>query len=340
MTPFLKNCFVRKYAFAEIGVAVCVLLMSLVIAPYYVHGDQGAYHRAYDAVRGLSIKDGYDSYVFVVTGKEFIHFFIIWLASGWGIEKNLIMAVSNSVLAYFVMRLLGKWRASVFVAVSLVLTNFYMFVMYFAAERLKFGFIFLALSMLYLGQNKSFYASAMLAIVSHTQMLLLYAGIFFTRLAMSASRFFRTFQFSVKNVTIPLLLIGPIVYIFSEYLYVKLGNYNLLSTQFATIDYTRATFFLILSLWYSKNKKETLLLFIPIMVAISIVGEGRVNMMAYFIFLYYGIQYKRGLNIGVLGTAVYFAFKAYIFVVDIIKEGDGFATMVGSVHAFLGVIPV
>lgn len=328
----LNTLSVRKYTVAAVLMAVCVFALTLLIAPYYLRGDQRTYIAVYEKLSNMGFDEGFEYYNNWLTSKEYVHYSIIWLASGIGIAKHFVMAIANALLAYFSMRVFEKWRASIFVAMAVVLTNYYMFVLYFAAERLKFGFLFLVISLLYIGKHKRFYALVGVSIFAHAQVLLLYAGMFFTQTIMSVTAFLKTFQFSIKKIVLLLVLLGPIAYFLAEYIILKSGKYSSLAGDSGAIDFKRIILLLILSLWYSKNKKETLLLFIPLMVAVSIVGGDRVNMMAYFVFLYYGLQYKRGLNLGVLAMTAYFAFKSYGFVVDIIKYGDGFETMLGQLH--------
>lgn len=331
-----KKLSVRKYAVAEIFVALCVFALTLLIAPYYVGGDQRTYIAVYEKLSNLAFQEGFELYTRTLTSQEYVHYSVIWLTSGFGIEKNLVMAVSNAFLAYFSMRLLEKWKVSIFVAITIVLTNYYMLVLYFAAERLKFGFLFLVVSMLYIRKNNRFFMLAGLSIFAHAQMLMLYASMLFTQMSMFVARFFKTLQFSVKKTFVFVIILAPIAFFLAEYILLKTTKYatgNALGVGVGVkIDFTRIVLLLILSLWYSKNKTETILLFIPLVIAVSVVGGDRVNMMAYFVFLYYGLQCKGGLNLGVLATTAYFAWKSYGFVADIIKYGDGFETMITQLH--------
>lgn len=344
MTESLKNCTVKKYTIATMFVALCVFVLTLIVAPYYLGGDQRTYIVVYDKLFKLNFQEGFEFYTQTLTSKEYVHYSIIWLASGLGVDKNLVMAVSNAVLAYFAMRVFEKWRVSIFVAITIILTNYYMLVLYFAAERLKFGFLFLVISMLYIRKNNRFYMLAGLAIFAHAQVLLLYVSMLFAQLSMFVARFFKTFQFSIKKIFIFMIVLAPIAYFLAEYILDKSAKYATGDAFGAgvglKIDFTRIVLLLMLSLWYSKNKKETVLLFIPLMVAVSVVGGDRVNMMAYFVFLYYGLQCKNGLNFGVLISTAYFALKSYGFVADIIRYGDGFETMQSKIHIISSVIYV
>ena len=72
-----------------------------------------------------------------------------------------------------------------------------------------------------------------------------------------------------------------------------------------------AVFFL-LSMYYAEDKVESTSLFLPLFVAVFLVGGERVNLFGYFLFLYYGLQFKGGRNYGVGITSVYWKDKESI----------------------------
>ncbi|TMO53626.1 hypothetical protein CWC18_21100, partial [Pseudoalteromonas aurantia] len=53
-------------------------------------------------------------------------------------------------------------------------------------------------------------------------------------------------------------------------------------------------------------------------------GDGRLNIFGYFIFMYYALQVNRGMNIGVLLTSAYYSYKTYGFYVMLLEHGDQF----------------
>ena len=132
-----------------------VFVGSLYIGPLYVLGDQVHYRSVYENLAELSLVDGYIYYNSALDSLEFVHFFLSWLASRF-LDKDLFVAIANALLAWVAFGVFQKWKASVFIAVLLVLTNYYLIAMYFSAERLKFGFIFLGLSFLYIEKMKYF----------------------------------------------------------------------------------------------------------------------------------------------------------------------------------------
>jgi hypothetical protein len=287
--------------------------------PFYTNGDQIGYRKVYEALPDFGLIEGYLYYNLNVSSREFVHFFLTWVASRF-IDKDLFVALSNSILAYVAMSFFQKWKVSVIIAFSLILTNFYFLVLYFSAERLKFGFIFLALSMIYIDQIKRVFGFATLAIISHAQMIIVYVSTLFNVIIRQIVKLFRTstvsksLLFLIPFLFIPLLLVG-------NQIYEKFPSYY---SERSLTELAKTFAFFLLAIWYSNNKMETFMVFIPIFVAVYIVGGDRVNIFGYFAFLYYGMQYKRGWNMGVLATSVYFSYGSIDFLFNVFNHGDGF----------------
>jgi hypothetical protein len=312
-------------------VGMCVFFLSFYIAPYYVIGDQAKYTFTYEGLAALDFADGYEFYFNFTGGREPFYFLIVWLSSGWGIDKNIVMALSNALLAMFAMKLFAKWKTSVFVAMAIIISNFYMVVLYFAAERLKFAVLFFVISLLYVDSGKRFYALVAMAVTSHFQMLLLYVSMLFNRMSSAVIRLLRESRLSIKWILIYTAVLAALAVlghsIMVEYIIPKSIYYAKQASDKGVLELLRVVLFLILSLWYSSDKKETVFVFIPLIVAALIVGGDRINMFGYFVFLYYGLRYKGGVNAGVLVTTAYFAWKAYLFVADIMEYGYGYASI-------------
>lgn len=81
---------------------------------------------------------------------------------------------------------------------------------------------------------------------------------------------------------------------------------------------------LLLTLWYSEKKSETFIIFIPLVIAALLVSGDRVNLFGYFVFLYYGLQFRGRWNFGVLATSAYYANSSIRFLVNIFQHGNGF----------------
>lgn len=316
-----SRAFVAKFTAAAL-----VLLLSLLIMPFYTEGDQSGYRKVYETLPDFGLTEGFLFYSRSLNSKEFVHFFLSWVASRF-VGKDLFIAFSNAILAYAAMSLFLKWKASVTIAFLLILTNFYFLVLYFAAERLKFAFIFLVLSIIYIDRIKRFFGIATLAIISHVSVMIVYGSILFNFLVGQILKLFRTGKVSKSGLfllfLVSFLSIPPLLLVSDQFIFKLQGMY--IVRDFADLtELARIFGFLLLALWYSKKKSETIIMFIPIVIAVFLIGGYRVNLFGYFVFLYYGLQFRGGWNFGVLGTSAYFSYSSIDFLVNVIQHGDGF----------------
>jgi len=311
-------------------VALLVFIASLLFAPFYFSGDQQFYRLTYENMSGLNLMEAYSLYPLFMSSKELGHFITIWMTSGFGIEKNLVMAVVNSLLAFFVMKLFEKWSVSLFVASTICITNYYMLVLYFSAERLKFAVLFFIMSVYYLQNTKKSFALSFLAIVSHVQMLIMYAALLSPKFFLND--FFRTGSiFKPKDtsalVSILIFITGAVlVWMLMGYQITSKIDYYLVAKNGARtpLDLLKAASIFCLTLLYTKRRAEVALAFIPIFILIFLIGNENVNMFAFAIFICYVSRYRRGLNFGILITSIYFCFKSVNFIQRTIATGQGF----------------
>ncbi|MFK7780593.1 MAG: hypothetical protein QM490_05675 [Candidatus Gracilibacteria bacterium] len=309
------------YLIFKIISVISIFFLSLIISQYYVGGDQIAYNRSYDGIKGLDVFSGYIYYAASTGALEPVYFLFTWILSNIGIEKYIFIAFSNSVLAYVVISLLQKLRVRLIIIVSIVFTNFYFIVLYFSDERLKFGILFLLISILvYPNMKKSLWMS-FLALMTHMQTLAIYASLLFSRIYYDVEKLFLERKIS-KNLLYIIIIFSIPVLILQRHIIHKLDSFA--GTSFGMEDLFKSFLFFVMAMFYSKNKKETILIFIPLFVMILFVGGTRLNMFSYFIFLYYALQIKRGLNMGIFISSLYFAYKGLDFINNIILYGTGF----------------
>lgn len=311
---------IKKSRVNNVVVASIVFLISMVVAPYYVNGDQSSYINVYNTLESLSIQDGYRYYNKYLTSHEVTHFILIWISSRI-IEKSFFVSISNAILAYLLLKLLTKWRVYFGISVLLVLTNYYMYVLFFAAEKLKFALIFFIISMLVVERIKLFRMYVVLSVLSHFQMIIMYASVVSDYIYKSV----KTLLYSGRlNKSLLFISVGAILLplLFGEYLLAKINaHFELHSVS----ELSKILLFLILSIYYSKNSRlKPLITFFPLVVAVLFLGGDRVNMTGYFVFMYYSLQVNKGFNIGVILTTLYFFLKNYYFVEKILRCGNGF----------------
>jgi hypothetical protein len=307
-----------------IAAGICVFVGSTLLAPFYIDGDQRIYHHAYQVVEGLDWANAYYLYARTIMGGEYSHFIVSWIASTLAIEKSVAMALANSMLAAYSVVLLRRWGASLYVALFVVLTNYYWYVLYFPAERLKVGVLFMVLSLLSIGRGIAFPVFSAAALFAHNSLIFIYSGIWL----MMAASFLRRSESALRNQLI--LLSGGGVLIVSVLLLGRIHIEAKLPTYLAVHNVSNVwalgpVLILVgLSCIYSKKIIEPALLYLPTILGIAFLGGSRLNMLAYFIFLYHCLQVRNGFNIGVVTTSIYCCYKSIGFVSNVIEYGHGF----------------
>lgn len=309
----------------DISVCLLVVAFSMILGHFYREGDQMHYIAAYDAIENAGLFNGFLIYKSHVTTEEPIHFFISWIFSSLiGMNKLLAMSLSNGLLAFLLIKLVRKLGGSLSVAYVFVLTNYYFWVMYLTAERLKFSFIFLLLTLLTLGRPKATYILFSISILAHLQMLILLLAREFERFSQAVFRFLTQLSVSkrfLRYFVAILILALVFLYYFVEYLLWKIPQY-IKGGDLSSL--WQVTLFMFLTLFFVKNWWRTILFFIPIGIASLVVGPERVVIIAYFVFFYYAVQYRRGLNYGIGLTTLYFGLKSIGFIFNILSTGQGF----------------
>jgi hypothetical protein len=302
-----------------------VFLISLIISRLYTGGDQHSYSNAYVVVSGLGLGNQWHEIQMIyqswISSSEFVHLLVLLVGGGLDIDKNLLMSLVNGILAAYAVRLFLSWGASVWVATGLVVTNYYFYVLYFAAERLKFAALFLVLALLCSRKPLRLAASTLISIFSHFSVLFIYCGIWLSRLPEKLSKRDRMDNWILVS---PLAVLVLVFWGGWDYLLWKLNQYLQMSGFHGVYEFLPVTILLMFSCLYAKRSWEPLLAFLPILVGVALLGGSRLNMLGFFIFLYFGIQVKAGLNAGVIGLMCYLLYKTVMFVESISTHGQGF----------------
>lgn len=308
----------------QIAIGFVVFFASLWLSMHYVWGDQFGYHLAYSLIEGLGLQDGFFIYERNISNADFVHFVLSLLGSSLGIEKNVFMSFFNAFFAVYTLKLLEKWGVDFRVACLIVLTNFYMFVLYFAAERLKIGFIFLVLTLFYSNKPRLSYLLSLCSIGSHVSILLIYVSV---GVAYTYDCFRSGAKLRPKTLYLSMLMLLPpllIALYVSKSILWKLGTYMELNANLSAMSFVPLSLLVVLTGVYAKDIGKSLAVFAPFAVGVALLGASRLNMLAYFIFLGFGLRANAGLNAGVLITGAYFFYKSIVFVTNILEHGHGF----------------
>lgn len=316
------NFLIKKLGY--VASFVSIFLFSYCVGGYYVNGDQESYTLFYDNVINYELIEGYAYYRSFLGAAEPVYYFLVWSFSRI-LEKNLFFSLLNSLVGVLLLRWMLLKRVS-FVVIGLMAINFYLMVIFFSAERLKVGFLFIML-LPWFGQMWR-NLLVLLSVFSHLQLFLLLVARQFYLLLDGVLRLLKG-RMKKHILTIfaasflLLIALGPIF----PYLLSKLSIYYDASHSF--LGFFKAVFFLLLTTVYMHGRKakfEVICMHLPIVVSTLIVGGERLIILSFVIFMYYALQIRRGLNLGVVFLSLYYAIKGLAFLQSVFMYGDGFHT--------------
>ena len=311
-----------------ITLCTCVVFIaSVLVGPCHFAGDQLAYADAYQAVAGLQLFDAYDAYRRYLDSAEIIHFFVIWIGSNAGVDKNILMSFANALLAYGILKLFREWKVADWVSATFVFSNFYLLVLYFTTERLKFSFIFVVLSLVYSRSIVSGSLLAVVAVLAHVQNAILYSSIAFYIWIPRVIKI----RWSFARVLLGIFLVATVglcLYLFGggliQHIESKVGAYAASNTKPFVSDVLVMLCLFVASLYYASKKSLVLLMFLPNFYVLSILGSDRVNMIGYLCFMYFSFRNNRGVNLGVIATSMYLFVKGLNYLYYLFTTGNGF----------------
>ena len=137
----MNNNLLSIHNFKRILLLIFVFIISINLASLYSGGDNNGYISIYGGIKDLSIIDSFYLYNYVITTVEFVHFIIVWFVSNLGIDRVLFLSLANTLLAGLIIKYFDFLKVNFLVTAAFILTNYYLYVILFTAERLKFGFI-------------------------------------------------------------------------------------------------------------------------------------------------------------------------------------------------------
>ena len=318
----------RGYPWACLGAGVIAFALTLLVDPVYTGGDPVLYRYAYDVLGTSTLEHGFFLYSVILSSTEPVYFVLVWISSHLGVPREYFIGISSAMLALLATVLLVRRGAASAIAAIIVSSSFYFLLLYTTTERLKIAVILLIASMLTIQRPKTAVAFAFLATAAHIQVSLLYSSI----LMVYMSRQLRQAVIdkvlppnTIGTIIVALIVIAASYFLLGDQIYAKSISYVGLGEQ---SDLIMVAPFYFLSLFYTRRYVEVTLLFIPIFILTPMIGYGRLNIFSYFIFLYYAVGVRKGLNLGIALTTIYFGYSSYAFVTRIIDFGD--PLLVGS----------
>ena len=311
----------RLNYFLDFNILLAVLAVSFIISnlisPLHIAGDQTHYEKAYELIRDKDLLNALGLYRTIIFTDEIGHFLIIWIAANLGIAKLTLMSFLNSGLAclnYYWLRRKGFSRTF-----SLVLTisNYYLYAMFFTLERLKVAAIFLLLFLTIANRSRFRILLLFASAVSHIQTAIITGIVFVSQLMSGRIRLFSA------GVLILFICLGvfwitqPFQFFYDKLTFYTKTHYLSQSTNQILAQTALLPFFV----FCSKNRKETITFLVLLIFLISILGGDRLNMFFYFGFIYFSREKSIITKFLLLLTAFYFTLKITSYLVMVSETG-------------------
>jgi len=311
---------IKKIFFFKISIIVYIFLFSLYFLHIYTLGDQKAYISFWNNIVEFNFIDGFSYYHAALSSYEIGYYSIVYLFSNiLNLDKNIFISLSNVVLAFLVFKFFIINKVDKFLAFIFVISNFYILVLYFSAERLKFAIIFLLLVLLIKSKNLFYF---FVPLSFHLSIAIIYV------VTLSKEIIYNLLKFKIKKQA--LIFIFGLFFMFVLFniqIFYKISSYW--DTYGGPFEWIKTFIFYILVLLYTPKIKifEVSCIFLTLSLFSIIVGDIRVNMFSYIFFLYYFIIYERVKSIPFLAIYFYFMIKGLFFLYQILLYGDGFANI-------------
>lgn len=310
---------IQKKTFYAFIYATFAFVFSIYVAPFYTKGDQFSYSKFYEECF-LPGQDQWFCYKNTLSSSEPVYFFLSKIAHLF-LDKVTFISIFNALFVYVLTVLIcnfykAVWHRHIFI--WLVFFNYYIYVLFFAAERLKFGFIFVCLALLFTNSKRaSFFC---LAVLAHTQTIFMITPYFTNLILKSKLSIFKKFGI----ISVASLAGFGLFMILRAHIEEKILAYTVLDGSGSNImGFMKTAVFVTLAA-ASTRRYDPLIAGIPLLIASLILGGERVSILAFFMYLGYVIYYNKKMDIIMGIIMLYFVNSGYKFLFNIINYGSGY----------------
>ncbi|MCE8025742.1 hypothetical protein [Billgrantia aerodenitrificans] len=295
---------------------------SYFLLHFYVDGDQVHYHRFYNSLKFATFQEVPSLALAQLSSREVLSPYLIWIGASLGIDKNVYVSFLNVLLLSGIFLILRKHHVS-WLAVALVLTNFYTVVLLTGAERLKIAFIIIVYAFYFSGlvRNVLLFLSPM----AHFQSLLFFPSIIFCTLAKDVKIFLRRRAIRVSSfrmVVVAGLSSFFIAYFFWDGIFIKGASHAARDTS--ALELLNIIILSFVSIFVAVNKFRIMMALLPFYPMIAILGGMRINMLAVVTVIYLLMVEHKLNHPAMILMLTYFSYKSVPFIKNIIVYGNGF----------------
>lgn len=313
---------IQKSNLNAIFYALIIFIMSLLLSPLFVNGDQEAYRVFYNSCFDYErLLQEFQCYNSTLSTQEPVYFYLAKI-SQYFFDKDLFVSLANFILVFFLVKIIFKYfkdKKTVNIFIVLVLVNYYTFVLFFSAERLKFSLIFILFSFFFIGYKSYFLKIIML--FTHIQTIFLFVAI------LIYSFFYTNNKIWVKVLggVISSIFISVFYFIMQEHIGNKLYSYSErnINEDSGFISLIKSLFFLIIS-YFSTRQIVVVLMHLPLIFASYFLGSSRILILSFFVYISMLVYFNGKLDLLGFLLLFYFALKSLGFWSNVIAYGSGF----------------
>jgi len=305
------------------GAFIAGYLFSLWFLQVYYLGDQEHYTRFYNSLYGIDPQYWKLLQRRHLGSSEPLYRYVIGVAAYFGIDRIHYLSAWNGVLTGSLAYILLKYRASIPFS-SLFFTNYYLFVLLGSAERLKFAYIFLAISVCLRILWKK-YAVSVLSIFFHTQALIQFVSALCYYIIVHRNKVFST---PTRAVLVPAGLVislgvAGILFFGSVGEVVALKSAGYMARSGGLAEIVQWSLLIATGVYVFRDKLAFAMGMIPLGFFTFLYGN-RVNVATFAFFATMALIYRRTNNPLVLMVMMYMSFKSIQFIADVIRYGTGY----------------
>lgn len=312
-----------KKSYLQLAVlSIIFFLYSFVLISNYTDGDQYHYRAIYDALSSADFLDVLEISRVYVNASDPLSFYILWVGSRLGVDKDIFISAANVVLLSCIFLLGRRYRVNYFIMLML-LSNFYIVVLMTGAERLKFAFIFIFLAMIV----KWKYWKLMFllsSVFSHLQSIILLAaggaGYFAERISKNMKQGFLGKSVVLGGFLVALVGFVVVIVIFDS-IEAKAVSYM---GNAGIAELVQIALFFGAGLFFLKNKVQFTVTMFPLLVAAFLLGGNRVNMIAVMLGVFLFWLEGKANHPFMYAIMLYFSIKGLLFIENIMRYGNGF----------------
>ena len=321
---------ISKKALIVILLLPILFIVSYELTSAYINGDQGkhmGYRDLYSALGGSSFEEVSGVAYKHVNSREPISYYILWLGAISGINKDIFISFLNLVLLAGLILAGLKYKASRLV-IFLLLTNYYVFAMMGSAERLKIAYILLVYATLFTGK-KSFF----LLIVSpfaHLQSAILFPslllGVYSKNIRYQLIKLLKGKIAINKNYFATSVVATIFIFLILSIQFDAIVNKALsyISYDFLLNSVYKLLVLSLILLIATKDRFRMILVILPLIPATLLLGDERLNMIAFTLGIYFLMIERRLSHPLILMLLLYFSIKGIDFLYRVFVHGSGY----------------